>query len=95
MYLLGKLLIKHALDLKYGLIILDDCIEVMKIIGANENVKFYKANYWIAKALSLSNYKEYSLIKSFRESRIVIKEIIGYLKSNVKKLVEPANEMMK
>lgn len=62
LYSLGKLLIKRGLDLKYGLVVLDDCVEVMKLVGASESMVYNKAKYWIARGLFLSNYKEYTFI---------------------------------
>lgn len=88
-------MVKHGLDLKYGVTILDDCVEIMKIVGASESAKFYQARYWIAKGLFVSNYKAYDFTVLYRKSQAILKEIIPNLKIHVKKLVHPANEMMK
>ena len=57
LYLLGKIYIKHNLSLKSGVLILSDCIEVMKLLFDDKCSKYYKAKYWIGVALTSSGYK--------------------------------------
>jgi len=58
LYVLGKMYIKHSLDLKGGVMILSDCIEVMKLQFEDKCAKYFKAKYWIAVALISSEYKK-------------------------------------
>lgn len=58
LYILGKIYIKHSLNLKSGVLILSDCIELMKLLIEDKCPKYYKAKYWIAVALISSGYKK-------------------------------------
>ena len=62
LYLLGKLCIKFNMNMKDGVQILSDCMEIMKLFGLEGCTSFYKCKYWIAYALLVSGYKRYMFL---------------------------------
>lgn len=64
LYEYAKLCIKYNLDLQAGVLTMNDCIEIMKLVGQETNTKLYKAKYWIANALCVTGYKKYFFDKT-------------------------------
>jgi hypothetical protein len=60
LYLLGKIAIKHKVDVKLGVQTLADCLKIQHLLCADTNNKLCcKTKYWISVGLLLANHKAY------------------------------------